>query len=145
MNHSCHTFPVWLLAVAAFVFGCASHHNPASVSENIVQVKASQVQSANPDSTSPYELTIIPAIMARWQFLVGKGKTVQGKVVVEFEVLSDGRVRGLRAAETTVDEWQTKLCLQAIEDSSPFPRWPQSLVEQIKSDARSIRLTFFYN
>ncbi len=83
--------------------------------------------------------------MARWHFLVGKRKTVQGKVVVEFEVLRDGRVCGLRAAETTVDGWQTKLCLQAIEDTSPFPRWPQSLVEQINSDTRSVRLTFFYN
>ncbi len=145
MSRLCHALPVWLLAVAAFVFGCASPHNPASVPDRNTSAKADGVESSDSKITTPYDQRIISAIQARWHDLVRKKKTVQGKVVVEFELLKDGRVRGLRAVETTVDGWQTKLCLQAIEDTSPFPRWPQSLVEQTKSDTRSIRLTFHYN
>ena len=145
MNHFCHSLPAWLLAGVAFMVGCATPHNSTAFSDGNTPVKANEVRSANSETTTPYDPALIQAVMARWHDLVREKNTVQGKVVVEFELLMDGRVRGLRATETTVDEQQTKLCLQAIEDTSPFPRWPQSLKAQIKSDVRTVRFTFYYN
>jgi len=37
------------------------------------------------------------------------------------------------------------LCQQAIQDPSPFDKWPSDLRRLVGADYREVRFTFYYN
>src|SRR5437868_4716935 len=47
-----------------------------------------------------------------------------GKVILEFRLLPQGDIKGLKIVHTTSSEEGVQICQDAIVQSAPFPPWP---------------------
>lgn len=96
-----------------------------------------------------YDAEVVRAIQARWYELLSESERrlkpdIYGKVVVQFHLLTDGRVKALKVVDSDVDEIRTMFCLKAISDLSPFHRWPDEMVRVADRNLREVRFTFYY-
>lgn len=92
-----------------------------------------------------YDAAIIQAIQQRWHSLLESRPTPRGKVVVEFRMHFDGRVTDMKINDADVGELYALFCQKAVQDPSPYPRWPSDMRRQLQADHRDVRFTFFYN
>ncbi|MDG1891158.1 MAG: hypothetical protein P8L18_07590 [Verrucomicrobiota bacterium] len=95
-----------------------------------------------------YDAAIIQAIQQRWFRLLGdlpSARNASGKVVMKFDLMSDGRVQELEVEEDTVGIIQSLLCQRAISDPAPYGPWPRDMRRMVGEDHRNIRFTFYYN
>ncbi len=92
-----------------------------------------------------YDAAIIHAIQQRWYSLLESRPTPRGKVVVEFRMHFDGRVTGMKVNDADVGELYSLFCQKAVQDPSPYPRWPSDMRRQLQADHRDVRFTFHYN
>lgn len=126
---------LYCIVLSAAWCGCRTPAELAETPPSVVEVQ----------SKWPYDREILTAIQQRWYVLLERRPTPKGKVVVEFKLRADGKVDGLKVTEHTVGELFVLFCQKAIMDPSPFRPWPQEMKEELKSDVREIRFTFFYN
>ena len=92
-----------------------------------------------------YDAAIIHAIQQRWYSLLESRPTPRGKVVVEFRMHYDGRVTDMKINDADVGELYALFCQKAVQDPSPYPRWPSDMRRQLQADHRDVRFTFYYN
>ena len=95
-----------------------------------------------------YDAAVIQAIQQRWFGLLGglpSARNASGKVVVQFQLTSDGEVREVEIEEDTVGVIQSLLCQRAISDPAPYGKWPNDMRRLVGADYRNIRFTFYYN
>lgn len=96
-----------------------------------------------------YDEALIMAVQNRWFALLDELRFAggaKGKVVVKFNLHSDGSVRIVEPHESTLDDvLLTALCVRAIRDPSPYEKWPSDMLRMIGSNMREMRFTFFYN
>lgn len=95
-----------------------------------------------------YDAAVIQAIQQRWFGLLEglpSARNASGKVVVQFELTSNGEVRDVEIKEDTVGVIQSLLCQRAISDPAPYGNWPNDMRRLVGADYRNIRFTFYYN
>lgn len=92
-----------------------------------------------------YDAAIIHAIQQRWYSLLESRPTPRGKVVVEFRMHFDGRVTDMKVNDADVGELYSLFCQKAVQDPSPYPRWPSDMRRQLQADYRDVKFTFHYN
>ncbi|HAM73513.1 MAG TPA: hypothetical protein DCM86_17915 [Verrucomicrobiales bacterium] len=93
-----------------------------------------------------YDAALIKAIQERWYYLIDNSTLSprSGKVVLEFNLLFDGRISDMKLTETEVGEALGYLCERAVTDPSPYPKWPLDMHRIIGGNVRPVKLTFFY-
>ena len=92
-----------------------------------------------------YDKKVVGKIGAYWHYLVANkfyGETV-GEVEITFRLMADGRVIDVRVARNTANVVLAGWCLQAIEESSPFAPFPESMKAMV-GDHREGTITFNY-
>lgn len=94
-----------------------------------------------------YDQALIGAIQQRWNDLLDERRTgfSPGRVVVQFELKFDGTVSDVKVLETSVDQIMTYLCQKAIQDPSPYERWPTDMRRLNNGDTRLLKFAFYYN
>jgi len=98
-----------------------------------------------------YDLALIDAVSQSWYHLLDQTRyasDTQGKVVIQFNLHSDGSVTDLKIAGDSADGvpggiW-AMICQAAIENAAPFARWPSDMLHEIGSNLRDVRFTFYY-
>lgn len=124
-----------LIVLSTFWFGCRTATQSSEEPQNPhIQVK----------SKWPYDQEVLTAIQRRWYDLLERRRTPNGKVVVEFKLRANGTVGQLKVVESTVGGLFEVICQKAIQDPAPFRPWPQEMKDELKSDVREIRFTFYY-
>ncbi|MBC8242935.1 MAG: hypothetical protein H8E20_00955 [Verrucomicrobia bacterium] len=93
-----------------------------------------------------YDARLIAAIQNRWnQSLNLHYVPSVGQVVLTFNLWSDGKVTNVQVERKTVDELLALKCKIAVEDPAPYEPWPEKMLDEIGSDRRFVRFTFYYN
>ena len=94
-----------------------------------------------------YDRALIIAIQQRWYDLMDERNMgfSPGRVVLQFELKFDGTVSGVKVMETNVDPIMTYLCQKAIQDPSPYERWPTDMRRLNNGDTRLLKFAFYYN
>ena len=93
-----------------------------------------------------YDARLIAAIQNRWnQSLNLHYVPSVGQVVLTFNLWSDGKVTNVQVERKTVDELLALKCKIAVEDPAPYEPWPEKMRDEIGSDRRFVRFTFYYN
>jgi outer membrane biosynthesis protein TonB len=94
-----------------------------------------------------YDAEFIRAVEQAWHNLLENNQISQrsGRVVLEFKLNSDGRITNMKVDGNEVGEILGMLCQRAVQDPSPYPRWPADMRRVIGSNTRDIRFTFYYN
>jgi outer membrane biosynthesis protein TonB len=92
-----------------------------------------------------YDAQIINAIRSRWYSLLSGKHSPVGKVVVEFKLHANGTISELRTIDANVDNLFQYLCEAAIQEPSPYQKWPVEMRRVLGGDSREVRFTFFYN
>jgi hypothetical protein len=96
-------------------------------------------------SFGDYDRQFIEAVQHRWYELLEDRNTVPGKIVLEFRLNYDGRITDLKLIENTTQSPLLELiCKSAIDDPSPYRKWPSEMRREMKSDSREVRFTFYY-
>ena len=137
-------WPLLAVAMAVILAGC--HSAPVLISERSTHAAYRPVFFSTPECIA-YDKTLIATITRGWDDLLN-GPTIpkqpDGKVVVSFELHSDGSINGFRIIKSTVDDMFTQLCVTAISSHTPFSQWPDSMPGLVKANRRQITLTFSY-
>jgi len=100
--------------------------------------------------TSPmgaYDKQLIKAVQSRWYALINKNQLDtdgEGTVVVQFQLLEDGTVQGVKTKESTVGVVLSSFCELAILQSAPFEPLPEGLRILVGNAPREIDFTFQY-
>jgi outer membrane biosynthesis protein TonB len=95
-----------------------------------------------------YDAAVIEAIRQRWYTLLDErsyASDTQGRVVLQFQLHSDGRVTDMSVAENSAGEVPGLLCQKAVLDPSPYAAWSNDMRKMLKSDECSVQFTFYYN
>jgi hypothetical protein len=104
--------------------------------------------SAPPASTTAtYDKAMIKSIQVRWMQLLdqrGYGGGVKGRMVVQFNLRSDGSVSDITIIENNLPASFAVLCESAIKDVSPFSRWPDPMRREVGKDQRTVRFNFSF-
>lgn len=93
-----------------------------------------------------YDRGLLAAIQQRWFALLDtrQDTPAKGKVVVEFQLYSNGSVAETRIAKSTVDKALDLLCQKAVLDPAPFSPWPYAVRKALTNECRRITLTFYF-
>jgi outer membrane biosynthesis protein TonB len=92
-----------------------------------------------------YDWELVQAVQQKWDSLLERATILKpGHVIVEFRLHYDGRVTDVRVAESTVGNLQSLYCEMAIQEPSPYRKWPIELRRELKGDTREVRFTFYY-
>lgn len=93
-----------------------------------------------------YDRAVIEAISQRWYDLLDRQQFAMdrtGKVTIYFHLNPDGSVTESKITANTVGDIYGYLCLEAIEQSAPFGKWPSDM--RLKFGTyREITFTFYY-
>jgi len=94
-----------------------------------------------------YDAAFIHAVEQRWFDLLDSTSFAQrsGKVVVQFNLTSDGRITDMKVLENDVGEILGLMCERAIQDPAPYAAWPSDMRRMIGSNVREVTFTFYYN
>ena len=68
-----------------------------------------------------------------------------GQVVLTFNLWSDGKVTNVQVERSTVDDLLSLKCRRAVQEPAPYAPWPEKMYDEIGSDRRFVRFTFYYN
>ncbi len=94
-----------------------------------------------------YDQAFIDAVSTHWYALVDAQHNSEmrtGRVVLDFNLNSDGRITDMKVIEGDEQNLMTYLCQRAILDPAPFEPWPVDMRRIIGSDKREVRFTFYY-
>ena len=94
-----------------------------------------------------YDEAIIEAVQQHWDDLLDSRKFAldrSGKVTLRFHLNYDGTVTDMTVLENTVGEMLGYVCQQAINEPSPFAKWPADMRRMVGENYREITFTFYY-
>ena len=94
-----------------------------------------------------YDEAIIEAVQQHWDDLLDSRKFAydrSGKVTLRFHLNYDGTVTDMQVVENTVGEMLGYICQQAINEPSPFAKWPPDMRRMVGENYREITFTFDY-
>ena len=93
-----------------------------------------------------YDARLIAAIQTRWNQILDQYYIPSvGQVVLTFNLWSDGKVTNVQVERRTVDELLSLKCERAVKEPAPYEPWPEKMRDEIGSDRRYVRFTFYYN
>ena len=93
-----------------------------------------------------YDARLIAAIQNRWNQILDLHYTPSvGRVVLTFNLWSDGKVTNVQIERSTVNTILALKCERAVKEPSPYEPWPEKMRDEIDSDRRFVRFTFYYN
>jgi hypothetical protein len=139
------SFAVLLVAVTA----CRSkpHVQSSIVSDRPTSAPAREASAPPASTAATYDKTMIKSIQVRWMQLLdqrGYGGGVKGRMIVQFNLHSDGSVSDVTILENNLPVSFALLCESAIKDVSPFSPWPDSMRREIGKDQRTVRFSFSF-
>jgi hypothetical protein len=93
-----------------------------------------------------YDKLIVRAVQSRWYALIEKNALYErgGQVTLQFQLLDDGTVQGMKVAENTAGQVLALFCEKAIVESAPFEPLPETLRLLIGKQPREVNFTFYY-
>ncbi len=83
----------------------------------------------------------------RWYEEIKKSRlhdATTGTVVVGFRLHGNGQISQMQIIENKAGELAGSVCLHAINESAPFPEWPEAMRKEIGTDFRDVKFTFQY-
>jgi outer membrane biosynthesis protein TonB len=93
----------------------------------------------------PYLQRVVYQVREHWYNLIPESAKAplmkKGKLAIEFAILKDGRVAGLRLAATSGDDALDRPAWGSITGSNPFPPLPS----EFKGQFLQLRFKFYYN
>ncbi|SRR5258706_413426 len=94
-----------------------------------------------------YDAAFIAAVQQRWYDLLDSSQFTQrsGKVVLEFRLMYDGRITGMKVNGNDVGDLLGLLCERAVLDPAPYSPWPGDMRRMIGQNYREVTFTFYYN
>ena len=93
-----------------------------------------------------YDARLIAAIQTRWNQILDQYYVPSvGQVVLTFNLWSDGNVTNVQMERSTVDSILDLKCERAVKEPAPYEPWPDKMRDEIGSDRRFVRFTFYYN
>ena len=93
-----------------------------------------------------YDARLIAAIQTRWNQILDQYYIPSiGQVVLTFNLWSDGKVTNVQVERRTVNELLALKCERAVKEPAPYEPWPEKMRDEIGSDRRYVRFTFYYN
>ena len=93
-----------------------------------------------------YDARLIVAIQTRWNQILDQYYIPSvGQVVLTFNLWSDGKVTNVQVERRTVNELLALKCERAVKEPAPYEPWPEKMRDEIGSDRRYVRFTFYYN
>ncbi len=93
-----------------------------------------------------YDARLIAAIQNRWNQILDQYYLPSvGQVVLTFNLWSDGKVSNVQVERSTVNTILALKCERAVKEPSPYAPWPEKMHDEIGSDRRFVRFTFYYN
>jgi len=91
---------------------------------------------------NPYLARVLHDVKQHWYELIPESAGMKkGKVVLEFAILKDGNVAGLRVAATSGDIALDRPAYGSITGSNPFPPLPK----EFTGPYLGLRFSYFYN
>jgi outer membrane biosynthesis protein TonB len=94
-----------------------------------------------------YDRAIVEAVQNRWYDLLGERQFTgegTGKVVLRFNLNSDGSISQMKLVESTVDYTLALICQSAVRDPAPYGPWPGDMKRLVGADHREVTFTFYY-
>ncbi len=117
----------------------------ARASSNISRSPTEILSDTRGVDFGPYLKQVVPKIRASWYSLIPeKAKpplVKRGKVVLDFAILKDGRISGLRYAQESGDPELDLAAFNGVSASSPLPPLPA----EFGGTLLNIRFAFLYN
>ena len=107
--------------------------------ESSLDVKASPL--------GDYHYRMVLAVQQRWYRLLEERRFAMeriGKVVITFDLHSDGTVTSLATKNSDVGETLALLCELSVMQPAPFGRWPPEIRRIIGGDVIPVTFTFNY-
>ena len=93
-----------------------------------------------------YDARLIAAIQTRWNQILDRYYVPSvGQVVLTFNLWSDGKVTNVQVERNTVNTILALKCERAVKEPAPYAPWPEKMHDEIGSDRRFVRFTFYYN
>ena len=95
-----------------------------------------------------YDAAFISAVESRWFALLDNMSYDgyrRGRVVLQFRLNSNGYITEMKVVENNVGETLGLLCQKAVQDPSPFDKWPKEMRLLVDKDYREIQFAFYYN
>jgi len=93
----------------------------------------------------PYLQRVVYEVREHWYNLIPESAKAplmkKGKLAIEFAILKDGRVAGLRIVQTSGDDALDRPAYGSITGSNPFPQLPS----EFKGQFLQLRFKFYYN
>jgi TonB family protein len=91
---------------------------------------------------NPYLNRIFPKVKQLWYNLIPESaENKRGKVVLEFKILKDGSVAGLRVVQSSGDAKLDRPAYGSITGSNPFPPLPV----EFNGPHLGLRFSYYYN
>lgn len=94
-----------------------------------------------------YDAVVVAAVQQRWYDLLEDRQYAlerSGRVVLEFRLHHDGRITDVKVNANDVGDFWALICQKAVEDPSPYAKWPTEMRREIGRDYRDVRFTFHY-
>ncbi len=102
---------------------------------------------ANFSEYGEYLQRMFDAVAAHWnQINLDASRSyaeVNSRVVVDFVITREGRIKDLRIVHSTADALRTEFCREAILARAPYGEWSKDMVLALGSE-QPIRFTFYY-
>ena len=93
----------------------------------------------------PYLARVVQNVRLNWYNVIPESARApilkKGKLAIEFAILKDGKVAGMKYAATSGDVALDRAAYAGITDSNPFPPLPQEFAGQYLL----LRFYFYYN
>jgi len=120
-------------------------HRPADVAPAAHRA-GSDVSDARKAALAAYDNAVIEKVQQRWNAFVERHGSYQksGKVTVEFQLLEDGSIQGLKTKDETGDKTLRLYCEKAVRESAPFKPLPAELQKSSDHKPRDVEMTFQY-
>jgi hypothetical protein len=91
-----------------------------------------------------YIARMVDAVSDHWhKLLETQTPDVNGKVVLHFRLLPDGRIKDMTVLQNEVNDVQQMACERAVLDPK-FPKWPREMRLGLPNDFYDITFTFYY-
>jgi TonB family protein len=120
-------FCVWLLT------GCSTQ-NTQPVTQPLETSATNDNTKVKVTQFSNYDAALVERIQNQWYKELDSGKFELdriGKVVILFRLHSDGTISDLKISKNSVSHLLGFVCVKAIKNSAPFPKWPPEMVKKL--------------
>jgi len=111
---------------------------------NSVNMKSGQ--DVKNTAVGAYDAQVVAEVRGAWdQLWTNRSPNMSGKVVVQFRLYPDGHIQNPMINQNEATDLMAAICVQAINNSAPYAKWPPEIRLEIPDDYRDIQFTFFYS